>query len=109
MLIPARRRSATAAKTPLNRNSKRSTTRNRWAVRKAAVAVVVASADKDNISATAIATIAITDAAVAINADADSVAAVDKGKGKDKDSNKVAVNAANSARHSHQSSPMVRR
>ena len=106
MLMPAARRSATAAKTPaLNRSN--STTRNRWGVSKAAGAAAVVT-DKDNISVMAIAIIVTTDVAVAINADVDSaVVEVDKDKG----NNKVAGNAAtaaSNARHSHQSFPIVK-
>jgi hypothetical protein len=106
MLMPAARRSATAAKTPaLNRSN--STTRNRWGVSKAAGAAAVVT-DKDNISVMAIAIIVTTDVAVAINADVDSaVVAADRDKG----NNKVADNAAtaaSNARHSHQSFPIVK-
>jgi len=107
MLMPAARRSATAAKTPaLNRSN--STTRNRWVVSKAAGAAAAVVTDKDNISVMAIAIIVTTDVAVAINADVDSaVVAVDRDKG----NNKVADNAAtaaSNARHSHQSFPIVK-
>jgi hypothetical protein len=106
MLMPAARRSATAAKTPaLNRSN--STTRNRWGVSKAAGAAAVVT-DKDNISVMAIAIVVTTDVAVAINADVDSaVVAADRDKG----NNKVADNAAtaaSNARHSHQSFPIVK-
>jgi hypothetical protein len=108
MLMPAARRSATAAKTPaLNRRSN-STTRNRWGVSKAAGAAAAVVTDKDNISVMAIAIVVTTDVAVAINADADSaVVAADRDKG----NNKVADNAAtaaSNARHSHQSFPIVK-
>jgi hypothetical protein len=109
MLMPAGRRSATAAKTPaLNRSN--STTRNRWAVSKvggagAAAAVVT---DKDNISVMAIAIVVTTDVAVAINADADSaVVAADRDKGNNKVADNAAI-AASNARHSHQSFPIVK-
>ena len=107
MLMPAGRRSATAAKTPaLNRSN--STTRNRWGVSKAAGAAAAVVTDKDNISVMAIAIVVTTDVAVAINADVDSaVVAADRDKG----NNKVADNAAtaaSNARHSHQSFPIVK-
>src|SRR2546423_5877432 len=102
MLMPAPHRSATAAKTPaLNRNSNRSTTRNRWPVSKAAEAVVV-SADKDSNNVTATAIIVTMDVAAAINAGAGSVAVavVVADKDRHRDNNKVADNAVSSARPS---------
>jgi hypothetical protein len=110
MLMPAARRSATAAKTPaLNRSN--STTRNRWGVSKAAGAAGAAAAvvtDKDNISVMAIAIVVTTDVAVAINADVDSaVVAADRDKGNNKVADNAAI-AASNARHSHQSFPIVK-
>jgi len=74
-------------------------------------AAAVVSAGKDSNSAKVTAITATMDAAVAINADADSVAAAagaaGAGADRDKDNNKV--NAASSARHSRQLSPMARR
>jgi hypothetical protein len=107
MLMPAGRRSATAAKTPaLNRSN--STTRNRWGVSKAAGAAAAVVTDKDNISVMAIAIVVTTDVAVAINADADSaVVAADRDKGNNKVADNAAI-AASNARHSHQSFPIVK-
>jgi hypothetical protein len=107
MLMPAARRSATAAKTPaLNRSN--STTRNRWGVSKAAGAAAAVVTDKDNISVMAIAIVVTTDVAVAINADADSaVVAADRDKGNNKVADNAAI-AASNARHSHQSFPIVK-